>query len=155
KIVEFDDRFGQVKVDAAALDPLAIQNLRQLIHKVKVRRQPAEFAAKRGIAFDDGVDVGVSHALRGADHAFVEVVDGDVALWMDLHDTGEDQAFNLGPQAADVGRELERQHGHGAIGKIDGRPTLAGFFIDSGAVFNIVGNVRDVDVEFVIAAGQA
>src|SRR5579859_3768294 len=71
-------------------------------------------------AFDDGVHVGIGHALGGADHAFSQLVKKDLAVAVDFHDAGEDEALDLRAERADVSGELKREHGHGAVRKIDG-----------------------------------
>src|SRR5262249_43826741 len=101
-VVKLDDRLREVKVDAAPFYPLAIENLRQFVHQVKIPGQGRIAAPQLLVAFDDGVDVGVGHALRGANHAFSQFVVHDFALRIDLHHAGEHQPLHLRPQAADV-----------------------------------------------------
>ncbi len=71
---------------------------------------------------------------------------------IELHDATEDEAVFVGAQAADVGRELLRQHGDGAIGEVDAGAAQAGFEIESGVGLNVLGHVGDVDLEFVAGA---
>ena len=47
-----------------------------------------------------------------------QLVADDLALVIDLHHAGEDEAINLRSQGTDIRGEFERQHGHSAIGKI-------------------------------------
>ena len=82
------------------------------------------------VAFEDGVHIGVGHALGGADHAFAQVVADDLAAVIDLHDAGQDEAIDLRAQAADIGREFQRQHGNGAVGEVDAGAAEAGFLIE-------------------------
>ena len=75
-------------------------------------------------------------------------------LWMlpaavELHDAAQDEAVFVGAQAADVGRELLRQHGDGAIGKVDAGAAEAGFEVECGAGADVFGHVGDVDLELV------
>jgi hypothetical protein len=49
---------------------------------------------------------------------------------VDLHGAGKHQAVDLRAQAANVGREFERQHGNGAVGEIDAGAAQAGFLIE-------------------------
>jgi hypothetical protein len=70
---------------------------------------------------------------------------------IDLHGAGEHETIDLGPQAADVGREFERQHGDGAVGEIDAGAAQAGFLIERRIGRHVLGHVGDVDLEFVVA----
>ena len=73
---------------------------------------------------------------------------------IDLHDARHHQAVHLRTQAADIGREFERQHGHGAIGKINAGAAQAGFLIERGIRRDVVGHVGDVDLQFEVAVLQ-
>ena len=54
-------------------------------------------------------------------------------------------------QAANVGRELERQHGDGAVGEIDAGAAQTGFLIERRVGGHVLGYVGDVDLQFVVA----
>jgi len=49
---------------------------------------------------------------------------------VDLHDAGEDEALDVGAEAADVSGELEGQHGDSPVGEIDAGATETGFLIE-------------------------
>ena len=72
---------------------------------------------------------------------------------VELHDAAEDEAVFAGAQAADVGRELLREHGNGAIGEVDAGAAQARFEIEIGSCADVFGDVGDVDLEFVSAVG--
>jgi hypothetical protein len=93
--------------------------------------------------------------VGGTDDAFSKVIADDFSLAVKLHDAGEDETVKIGAERADVRGEFEREHGHGAVGEINGGAALARFFVDGGAVFNILGNICNVDLKFIVAAGQA
>ena len=99
------------------------------------------------------MDLGVGHARGGADDAFDDFVALDAAVGIELHDAAQHQAVFVGAQAADVGRELLRQHGNGAVGKVDAGAAQARFEIEIGAGAHILGYVGDVDLQFVAAVG--
>ncbi len=109
------------------------------------------FASRVGFAFEYGIHGGVGHSLSGADHAFVDFIAGDFALMVDLHGAGKHQAVDLRAQAANVGREFERQHGDGAVGKIDAGAAQAGFPIERRVGGYVLSDVGDVDLQFVVA----
>ncbi len=108
----------------------------------------------RGIAFENRIHVGVGHALGRADDAFAQLVAENLAAVVDLHDAGQHQPVHLRAQAADVGRKLERQHGHGAVGKIDAGAAQSRLLIEGRAGRDVVGDVGDVDLKFVVAVSS-
>jgi hypothetical protein len=73
---------------------------------------------------------------------------------IDFHDAGENEPVKMRPQAADVGREFEREHGDGAIGEVNAGAADAGFLIESAARRDVLGDVGDVDLEFEIVVGK-
>ncbi len=73
---------------------------------------------------------------------------------IDFHDAGEDEAVEVRAQAADVGREFERKHGHGAVGKVDAGAAQAGFLIERGVGRDVLRDVGDVDLEFEIIVSE-
>ena len=73
---------------------------------------------------------------------------------IDLHDARHHQAVHLRAQAADIGRKLERKHGHGAIGKIDAGAAQAGFLIERRIRSNVVGHVGDVHLQLEVSILQ-
>jgi hypothetical protein len=79
------------------------------------------------------VDGRVGHARGGADDAFDDLVALNAALGIELHDAAEHETVFVGAQAADVGGELLRQHGDGAIGKVHAGAAQARFEIEIGA----------------------
>ena len=101
---------------------------------------------------EDGRYLRVGHSRRGADDAFDDFEAFDAAGGIELHDATEDETVFLRAQAADAGRKLLRQHGDGAIGKVDAVAAQAGFEIERGVELNVFGHVGDVDLEFVSAA---
>ena len=73
---------------------------------------------------------------------------------IDLHDARHHQAVHLRTQAADIGRKLERKHGHGAIGKIDAGAAQARFLIERRIRRDVVGHVGDVHLQLKVAVLQ-
>ena len=59
------------------------------------------------------------------------------------------------PEAADVSRELERQHGHGAVWKVDAGAAQARFLVERGFGRNVLGNVGDVDLQLEISVCES
>ena len=154
EVVEFDDGLGQIEVDRSAALALAIENLLQVAHEFEVFQERGVTLALGVVTCEYGVDGGVGHALGGANHALAQIVVDDLAAVIDLHDAGEHEAIELRAQAADVGGEFEREHGHGTIGKVNAGATQTGFLIEGARGRNILRDVGDVDVQLEIVVGQ-
>ena len=75
--------------------------------------------AQGGIAFENAVHRGIGHALRAADHAARELLRDHVAVRVDFEQRAEHQPILVRAQRALIGGKLHRQHGHGAVRKID------------------------------------
>ena len=67
----------------------------------------------------------------------------------------EHQAIDRGFERTDFGGKLEREHGHCAIRKINAGATQKGFFVDRRAGLDVVADVGDVDIQGVVAVGEA
>ncbi len=96
----------------------------------------------------------VGHALGAADDAGHDLVGDDFAARVDLHDAGHDQAIHLRTQRADVGGELDGQHGDGAVREINAGAADLGLAVDVHAGADVVSDVGDVDLEFVVSIGE-
>src|SRR3954447_340282 len=57
------------------------------------------------------------------------------------------------PQRADVGCELNRQHGHGAIGEVDAGTAQQGVLVNGRSGLNVVADVRNMDLQREMAIG--
>ena len=66
---------------------------------------------------------------------------------------GEDESVDLRTQAANIGREFERQHGDGAVGKINAGAAKTRFLIERRIRGYVLGDVGDVNLQFVISIG--
>ena len=151
KFVEFDHGLGQIEVDGAAPLALAIQNEGEVAHHLESPNQAGVALACGSIAFEHRVDVGVGHALGGTDDAFAQLIFQNLSPVVDLHDAGKHEPVHVRAQAADIGREFERQHGHGAIGEVDAGAAQSRLLIEGRIGRDVVGHVRDVYLQFVVA----
>ena len=80
-LVEFDDGFGQIEIDAAALFAALVHQDRPSSRmRSKFGDELCIALARLGVAFEDGVNVGVRHALGGTDDAFDNFETLDAAL---------------------------------------------------------------------------
>src|SRR5579872_1996242 len=151
---ELDDGLRQIEVDRSAALAFAVEDLLQIAHELEHRDQRGIAGELGFVAFEDGVDRGVGHALGGANHALAQVVLDDLTAVVDLHDAGEHEAVELRAQAADVGREFEREHGHGAVGKVDTGAAQAGLLIEGTRGRDVLRDVGNVDLQLEIIVGQ-
>ena len=69
-----------------------------------------------------------------------------------MHDST--RRSTLWTQAANIRRKFEWQHGHGAVGKVNAGAAQMSFVIQGRAWRNVVGHVRDVDLQFEVAFFQ-
>ena len=133
--------------------PFRISNSSRIVSNIG--DEVAYFFDQRRVAVrQDGVDVGVGHPRVAVDHAVVHLVADDVALAVDLHQAGLHQPIDVRIQAAQPGRELRREHVHGALGKVDRRAALVGLLVERAAFGNVMGDVGDVHAEPVVAVRQ-
>ena len=112
---------------------------------MRSKLEPARRSARGSrVALQNGVYLGIGHARGGADDAFDDFIALDAAPGIKLHDATEHQAVFSGAQAADVGGELLRQHGDGAIREVDAGSAQPRFEVEIGAGADVLGNVGNV-----------
>ena len=78
------------------------------------------------------------------DDAACKILRDNITLTIDLEQYREHEPVLLRAQRTDIGRELDRQHGNRAIGKIDAGAALAGFRIQRAARWHEERHVSDV-----------
>ena len=100
------------------------------------------------------VHVGVRHPLVAVNDAVVQLVADDVAAGVDFHQAGLHEAIDVRVQTAQSGRELAREHVHGALREVHRGPAIAGLAIQRTALRHVVRHVRDVDTQPVVAVRQ-
>ena len=171
-LVELDDRLGQIEVDRSALFAALVHQHGESFHPFKALPRLrvldecvglvkaltrswvlVEALPRFCVLVENRGDRGVGHARGGADDAFDDLEALNAALRVELHDAAQDEAVFVRSQAADIGRELLRQHGDGAIGEVDAGAAQAGFEIERGVGKNVLGHVGDVDLEFISSIG--
>ena len=154
-LVEHELGLGQVEVERAPLVAALAHQLGQLVHALEERHQGRELPAQLGVAVHDALHLLVRHARAAPDHAVVELGLADLALGVELEDRGLGQAVLALDEAADVAGERVRQHGHHAVGEVDGRAAEVGLLVERRAGPDVVRHVGDVHGELPAAAGQA
>ena len=151
--VELDDPFGQVEIDGAASDAAGIEGQGQGFHAAKIFGERGVTRSHFRVAFEDFVHVGVGHALDGTNDAGSEFGFEDFAAGVELENGAHDQAIDARIERANAIGELLRQHGNGAVGKINGSAAEAGFAVELRAAANVMSHVGDMHLELEAAAG--
>ena len=108
----------------------AIEQQRELFHAAEIVHERRVALGHLRIAFEHLVDVGVRHALGGANHARREFGADHFAGRVHFHDRAHHQAVYLRIQRADAVRKLFGQHRHGAIREINGSAAQARLAIE-------------------------
>ena len=145
--VEFDDRLGEIEIDRAVLVAAGVQQQSKLLHVEEVRHESGVAPGHLGVAFEDFVDVGVGHALNGADHTRGEAGFAHTAGGVEFHQRAHDQTVLAGIQRTDAVRENFREHGDGAVGEVDRCPAQARLAVERLHGANVMRHVSDVDGE--------
>ena len=76
------------------------------------------------------------------------------ALAVDFHQTGLHQPIHVRIQAAEARRQLRWKHVDRALRKVDGRAAFVCFLVERGSLLDVVGHVRDMDTQPVVAVRQ-
>ena len=151
EFVEFDYGFGQIEINGAAAPSFAVQNQSEIAHHFEAGDQRRISIAQAGVALKNRVYIRVGHALGGTNHAFADFIAENFSAMVDLHHAGKHEPVEMRTQAANIGGKLERQHGDGAVGKVNAGAAQAGFLIECRARRDILGHVGDVDLQLKIA----
>ena len=122
------------------------------MHELEVGNQLGIARTSLGFAFQYCVHIGIRHARCGADNAFNDLVTLDAAFSAELHNATQYEPVFVWSQAAYIGRQFLRQHGNGAVGKVNAGAAQARFQIEVRALADVLGNVRNVDLKLVTAA---
>ncbi len=117
-----------------SIDPrrlrFAIQDHGQIAHPLERADQWGITFAQNGVAIQHGTHIGIRHTLGGADNAFAYFVADNFSARVHFHDARQHQTLDLRTQAANVRREFEREHGHGAVGEINAGAAQVRFVIE-------------------------
>src|SRR5262249_61834472 len=100
--IELDHWLGHVKVDGAAFDALAVENLCECFHALEFTHQRSVLLTHAVVAIEDCLHFVVSHAGGGANYSFVKLVAYSLTCMIKFHDAGEHHALDLRTQAAEI-----------------------------------------------------
>ena len=154
EFIKLDFGFRQIKIDGTPLVASLVQNARQSLHLFEVRHLALVTLAGSLIAGKDGENGAVSHALGAADDAGRKLVFHNPALFVNLHQRGHRQAVHVRIETTDAVGKLQRQHGNGAVRKIDRSATQSCFTVERHPRPNVMGHVRNVHLKQIIAVNQ-
>src|SRR6266436_1631393 len=99
--VEFDDWFGKIEVDGTALVAAGVEEQSEFLHIAEARRERGVTLGHFRVAFEDFVNVGVGHALGGANDAGSHARGFHAAGGVEFHERAHHEAIFVG---------LERTH---------------------------------------------
>ena len=153
--VELDDRLGEVEIDGPAPIAPAVENEGQFLHQLELLHQVAVARGGGSIAGEDGVYRRVSHALGAAKDSRQQLISHHAAFRINLHERRHRQAVDVWVEAADPVGKFQRQHGHGAVGEIDGGSAQPRLAVERHAGTNIMGDVGDVHLENIVAVEES
>src|SRR5439155_12453437 len=98
ELVELDHWLRKIKINGTPPLALAIEDHRQIAHKLEDAGEIGVALAHAGIALQYRVHAGVGHTLCRANNAWAELIADDLTLVIDFHDAGHHQTLNLRAQ---------------------------------------------------------
>src|SRR5712692_8179459 len=152
-VVEFDDSFGEIEIDGAALVAAGIEEQRQFFHFAESGRQRGVTLGHLRVALDDFVDVRVGHALGGANNAGSHARGLHVAGGVEFHERAHHQAIFMGFERTHAIRKGFRKHRDGAIGKVNGCAAETRLTVESALRSNVERDIGDVNLQVPTAVG--
>src|SRR5580658_249167 len=118
-IVKFDDGLREIEIDGAVLIAAGIEKLREILHGIEVVLHVGIASGHFGIAGEDLVDVGVGHALGGADNALNHGGRESAAGRVKVHDGAHNEAILMRVERTHAVGEGFGEHGDGTIDEVD------------------------------------
>src|SRR6266851_5573466 len=151
--VEFDDGFGKIEIDRAMLVAAGVEQQRKFFHIAEARRQRGVTLGHLRVALDNFVDVGVRHALGGANDAGSHARGFHVAGGVEFHERAHNQAIFAGLQRTHTVRKSLGKHGDGTVGKVNGSAAETRVAVERAPISNVVRHIGDVDLQVPAAIG--
>ncbi len=145
--VEFDDRLGEIEIDGATFVAAGVEEQSKLLHIAEARRERRVTLRHFRVGFEDFVDVGIGHALDGANDAGSHARGFHVAGGVEFHERAHHEAIFAGLKRTHTIRKGFGKHGDGAIGEVNGSAAQTRFLVERRASSNIVRHVGDVDLQ--------
>ncbi len=146
-VVELDNTLGQIEIDGTMLGAASVQQKRETLHGAEVVVQVGVALGHFRIAIEHFVDVGVGHALGGANYSANHPGAERAACGIELHNGAHDEAFFPRLQRAHAAGKIFRKHGNGAIDEIDGVAAQTRFAIERRFRVDVMRDVGDVDLQ--------
>ena len=143
-LVQRDLRLIEIKIDAAPLYTLRIEQFHQRAHLLKHRDDIRIFFAQSIIAVKNGVHIVIRHAVRRFDDGLRETVRHDLSVLPDLHEAGDRQLFRALGQRAYAVAHLRREHRQHAIREIHAGAAFISVRIQRRSGLHIVTYIRDM-----------
>lgn len=96
----------------------------------------------------------IGEAVAGVDDGAGEAGGAGLALGIEPNESGVGQALFVGAKGAEAIGKAGREHRNDAVDEVDAVGAFAGFVIQFGSRFDVVGDVGDVNADFDVALGQ-
>ena len=96
----------------------------------------------------------ISEAVAGVDDGAGEASGPGLALRIQPNESGVGQALLVGAKGAEPIGEAGREHGNDPVDEVDAVGAFAGFVVQFGSGFDVVGDVGDVNADFDVALGK-
>ena len=154
-IVKFKHLLGQIEIDGAEPRAPRVENQGQVAHGAEIFGEVRVLGGGGRIVLKHGVHRGVRHALGRANHAAREFRRDNFAVRVEFHDRAHHQAVFPRIERADAVREFFRQHGHGAIRKINGSAAQPRLAVQGRSAPHVMRNVGDVHLQLPVAVFEA
>ena len=97
---------------------------------------------------------GVGQTMAGVDDRAGETGGTRFAFGVQTNESGVGKALFVGAEGAEAVRKAGRKHGNDSVDEIDAVGAFAGFVIQFGSRFDVVGDVGDVDTDLHVAVGK-
>jgi hypothetical protein len=96
----------------------------------------------------------IGEAVAGVDDRAGEAGGTRFAFGVQANEGGVGETLFIGTEGAEAVRKAGREHGDDAVDEIDAVRAFAGFVIQFGSRFDVVGDVGDVDTDLHVAVGE-
>ena len=154
-VVEFDHWLGQIEIDGTEPRPPCRQNHGKIAHVPEMFGEVRVLRGDDRIILKHGIHRGVRHALRRTNHSARKIRSHQFAIRVQFHHRAHHQPIFPRIERADAVRQFLRQHGHGAIWKINGGAAQPRFAIQRRAAPHVMRNVGNVHLQLPVAVLQA
>jgi hypothetical protein len=147
--IEEDTKLGEIEVEGAlgkALPAKGGGKVPSALEKAVEIILSGATEAKKGFR--------IGEAVAGVDDRAGEAGGTGLAFGIEANKGGIGQALFIGTEGAEAVRKAGRKHGDDAVDEVDAVGAFAGFVIQFGSGFDVVGDVGDVNADLHVVVGK-